>query len=77
MTIKDIQTPEYSKTYMDERKPLGKGRVASSKTPNGSVQRSCSLPITRPCAVLKQLLVYVPCHTLREVKSLITSSNDT
>jgi len=52
---------------MDERKPLHERRVAISKAPNSFVQRSCSLPIIRPCAGPKQLLVHVPCYTRREL----------
>ena len=61
--VHDIQTPECSKTYMDERKPLGERRAGISKMSDSFVQRSCSLPIIRPCAVPKQLL---PRHTRRK-----------
>ena len=66
VTVEGICTPEYSKTRMDEWKPLSERRVAVSKTPDGFVQRSCSLPIIRPCAVPEQLPVYVPCHIRRK-----------
>ena len=57
----------YSKTYMDERKPLRKRRAAVSKTPNDFVQRSCSFPIIWPCVIPKQVPVHVPCHVRREL----------
>ena len=54
---------------MDERKSLYATThgIPISKAPNRFVQRSCSFPTIRPCAIPKQLTIYVPCHTRREL----------
>ena len=52
---------------MDERKPLVERRATLSKTPNSCMQRSRSISIIRPCAIQKQLPVYVLCHARRKL----------
>lgn len=57
-------TLDHSDSDMDERNPVHKRRVrAASKTSHSILQRSRSIPVIWPCFPVKELLVYVLCHT--------------